>query len=456
MNREITLPPKRARTQSIMVRLRVVTPIYGGAAKPRQIDDIDVIRPASVRGHLRFWWRALHARDFDDPTALYLAERAIWGAAATSDEGGRSNVEIRITVHRDTLGERDLQSLKMASPDGYVLFPARGQTEGPSEAPRRIPGTEFDLELRLKAGAEYAHQVQDALQAWILFGGYGGRTRRGLGSLTIVGTSPNVTLPAAPTPAAIAKLFARDPFAPQEHSNCVASLGGAKLVTRPATNANDAWFAAIGWLKDFRQGNINLPEPLRARRPGADRKRPSISHWPEADKVRHFSQRGRLPWAHPPQHNTAAAWPRAEFGLPILGQFQKKHRDGKYWEHRNPPATEPKEFELVWYDGNFHNRLASPLILKPLPLTKGQFAAMALWLDRTPPKGYVALRGKPESKAPFGLLTAPGDTVYFPALKNKRSLQEAFFDWIDALGSSPARSPSSNPSNRPHHRGKRR
>src|SRR5690349_18748058 len=43
MNREISLPPKRTLTQSLRVRLKVVTPIYGGAAKPRTIDEIDVI-----------------------------------------------------------------------------------------------------------------------------------------------------------------------------------------------------------------------------------------------------------------------------------------------------------------------------------------------------------------------------------------------------------------------------
>ena len=39
----------------IDVRAEVVTPILGGSSQTRTIDDIDVIRPATVRGHLRFW-----------------------------------------------------------------------------------------------------------------------------------------------------------------------------------------------------------------------------------------------------------------------------------------------------------------------------------------------------------------------------------------------------------------
>jgi|GEM_PF-3130673 len=48
-----------AETCSFSVTIEVVTPILGGASRTREVDDVDIIRPATVRGHLRFWWRAL-------------------------------------------------------------------------------------------------------------------------------------------------------------------------------------------------------------------------------------------------------------------------------------------------------------------------------------------------------------------------------------------------------------
>lgn len=52
-------------------------------------------------------------------------------------------------------------------------------------APRRNPGTKFQFVAKLPATAET--EVGNALVAWVLFGGHGGRTRRGLGSKTSAG-----------------------------------------------------------------------------------------------------------------------------------------------------------------------------------------------------------------------------------------------------------------------------
>lgn len=41
-----------------------------------------------------------------------------------------------------------------------------------------MPGTQFRLTLIAAGSCET--EVKNALRAWILFGGYGGRTRRGL------------------------------------------------------------------------------------------------------------------------------------------------------------------------------------------------------------------------------------------------------------------------------------
>jgi CRISPR-associated protein Cmr1 len=109
----------------------------------------------------------------------------------------------------------------------------------------------------------------------------------------------------------------------------------------------------------------------------------------------------------------------------------------------NDPYDEPGAFELRWRVGNAeYDRLASPLILKALPLTDGSFVPCVLWLNRSHPTGAQAGLARPKQDrpsekevdlatvAPFDRLVANGDTACFSALANKSSLREAFLDWL--------------------------
>ncbi len=428
--------PRAARSgpelAKLCVTLEVVTPILGGSYQTRAIDDVDVIRAPSVRGHLRFWWRALYAAHYANADALYQRESALWGRAATED-GGRSAVELRVSVER--AGGTDNSEIRLypgqgqqATPGAYALWPARGETRtNTPAAPRRQPGTQFQLMLKVAGAETDKAEVRNALRAWILFGGYGGRARRGLGSLKVIGDA-EAWLPAAATRKALTNLFGFDIFAAPANAPCDTPwLAGAALhVGNKEPNAQKAWTTALDWLKEFRQGTTDLGQLGRAREPGtgkAQPNRPSISNWPEADKIRHLQNKTA---AHAPRHNATPAWPRAGFGLPIIGQFQTKGR-------HNEPYDEPGAFELRWRAGNVeHDRLASPLIVKALPLADGTFVPCALWLNRAYPAGEVVLRGANNSAAPFDRLVAPGDTACFSALAGKNSLRQAFLDWLHA------------------------
>jgi CRISPR-associated protein Cmr1 len=416
----------------ISVRVEVVTPILGGGFQTRTADEIDVIRAATVRGHLRFWWRALRGHEFGSPADLHAAESALWGCPAT-DEGGRSAVEIRVEVEQtstlDDSGIRLYDSKDgQATPGAYALWPARAETEKGQgrtpPTPRRTPGARF--QLTLIAPKDREGEIRSVVRAWILFGGYGSRTRRGLGSFKVVDDA-NAWLPRDATRDAFTALFGRDVFAPPRSSAVDAPwLAGASLhVGGTPTEAGQAWTTALDWLKEFRQGTSG-PLGVRAREPGTGKpqpRRPSISNWPEADKVRHLKGKTN---AHSPRHNTTPAWPRAGFGLPINGQFQKNARNGGRLD-------EPDGFELRWRsDSGEHDRLASPLIVKALPLADGTFVPCALWLNRAYPAGEVVLRGTGSSAAPFDRLVAPGDTARFSALDGKSTLRAAFLDWLRA------------------------
>lgn len=439
----------------ISVRIEVVTPILGGAALPRTVDEIDFIRTATIRGHLRSWWRALNGHRYERPEELYARESELWGRAA-GDEGGRSAIELRVGIEQ--AGKIDSSKIRLqrskegeATPGAYALWPAREEKkENRPTAPRRTPGTTFLLALT--APSAHIQDLENAVRAWLLFGGYGSRTRRGLGSFRVL-DAPRAWLPYAATRQELERLFGRDIFAaPGRSSNDVPRLAGAALhVGHAQRDAQTAWKTALEWLKEFRQGTSGNPGG-RAREPGADG-RPSISNWPEPDKIRQLSrpQKG-LPWAHKPRHNGQPAWPRAGFGLPIRGRFQGESRERRPgWKqgdkqrpfllwHELPPThanfgTEPGgDFEIAWRERNEeYDRLASPLIVKAMALANSEFVPCALWLNRAyPQNGEVVLRGVRNSVAPFDLLMDGGDTPRFSALAGKQSLREAFFDWLDA------------------------
>lgn len=435
------LPPRRGAATGarcdLAVRLRTVTPILGGGYRAGELDDVDIIRVPTVRGHLRFWWRALVAGRFASSRALYDAECRLWGGAGGGAEKApalRSSVDVRVEV--TSAGSTDGSDIAPNTVGGYALFPAR------SEQLRRRLGVAFTLTIAAPS-AEIA-TVRDAVKCWILFGGYGGRTRRGLGSLTVVGPEVSTWLPRSSEPLReeFARLFGDDLFAAPGDATQTPALAGAVVVALGGahTNGIDVWAAAVDTLRKFRQGvgpHAGAAAGTRAvpwaREPGGhnDPARPSISNWPEADKMRHLA--GRTV-AHPPRHNATPWWPRAGFGLPILGRFQTSRRGG------GAPYWEPPPFTLKWREAvagagyRVRERLASPLILKALPLADGRFVAIALWLHRAWPNGQVVLQfdGPPVagSAASFDRAAPPGDTPRFAPLVGMRTLRTAFFAWL--------------------------
>lgn len=428
------------------VAVKVVTPILGGGTQPRAVDDVDVIRVPTVRGHLRFWWRALYGHEFQTAEELFERESLLWGHAA-GEGGGRSAVRVQIQVEKTSDIDGEDSRLNdsregRATPGAYALWTARaererGQIRKPA-APRYRPGIRFRLGITVPVIHEAT--IRNTVRAWVVFGGYGSRTRRGLGSFTVV-EDVESWLPRGTARDAFTELFGTDIFAtPVRQPGDVPWLAGAALYVGTGNAVNDAtaaWSAALDWLREFRQGTSGDPGN-RAREPGrgmVQPQRPSLTNWPEPDKIRHLCGKTK---GHSPRHNNKPAWPRAGFGLPIVGQFQKRGR-------QNEPLDEPGPFQLRWRlpkpnePGEFeeYDRLASPLIVKALPLADGTFAPGALWLNRAYPRGgevvlYVQNELVEPSAAPFGRLVAPGDKPRFAALAGKESLRVAFLDWLKA------------------------
>jgi CRISPR-associated protein Cmr1 len=127
--------------------------------------------------------------------------------------------------------------------------------------------------------------------------------------------------------------------------------------------------------------------------------------------------------------------------LPIIGRFQRTPRGGGASYHEPPDFTlkwrerGPRERDEDVSERRPRERLASPLILKALPLANGRFVAIALWLHRAWPEGDVVLvigsGAIRNSAARFDTLEANGEESWFTPLAGKTTLRSAFFDWLE-------------------------
>lgn len=438
------------RVEEVRLTLRTITPILGGGHQTRTVDEVDFIRVPSIRGGLRFWWRALYGGEFASSQDLYKAEVELWGGLLkpeTKREPSvvRSPVEVRV----DGVVMSAESTEAMVATEMYAFWPAF-VPQGSPAAPRRVPGMEFGLSLRFPA--ERSKEVTNALRAWLLFGGYGGRSRRGAGSVTVKEGTGGVAawLPSSLERKSLAQHFGGDILAPERAFlfGDLPQLGGATLsVGIPHKDALKVWRDALAWLRDFRQGAAKsrvatpVSDTARDYNPGRGQAAAGRSFWPEADKVRRLSGNG--PWAHAPRYNATPLWPRAGFGLPIVGKFQQQAAKGSP-SYQNP---EPREFKLIWQDDreNLHDRLASPLIAKAVPLADGTFVPIWLWLNRSDPKGgkvgvVLGNASRGVGFAPFDLLTADGDAALYAPLDTQavkgapagQRLRRAFMDWLNS------------------------
>jgi CRISPR-associated protein Cmr6 len=184
--------------------LELVTPAFLAGAN-QQAEDCD-LRPATLRGLLRWWWRTMHA-GFVDVATLRAMEAAIWG---DTKSGGAVKVDVTPIATRQ-VGLYDKWAHANMSPEAkrgvhgipggnsqkttqglwYASFgmdeTSRGQRR---QRAFRSPGEQWNVRLicRGTANGLPANRVLEQAQAalWLLchFGGAGSKSRKGFGSLT--------------------------------------------------------------------------------------------------------------------------------------------------------------------------------------------------------------------------------------------------------------------------------
>lgn len=177
--------------------LTLATPAFLAGAS-QQKEDCD-LRPATLRGLLRWWWRTMHAAHLDRKTLRQL-EAAVWGDAG-SGSGSGSPVRIAVDFVRgdDTdqysKGDPQFQTLRKP-PQKHTqgLFYASYGMDDDRDKPRRWyrpAGCVWSTTLTARSGKfrdvtlaanEVLGQANAALWLLTKYGGVGSRSRKGFGS----------------------------------------------------------------------------------------------------------------------------------------------------------------------------------------------------------------------------------------------------------------------------------
>ncbi len=419
MRKHLGSPPEVTPQQPAAVITQVreyelITPLFGGGVVPAEADPITIIRGSEIRGHLRFWWRACRGGQYGgNLTAIKQAEDALWGAASTKQGGGPSQVQIEASMisrvaHQAPFAfnkEGKVRPQEDVAP-AYAAFPLQpSDKDTRARVPFKTVCSNVSFKLIISFPSARREEVEATLRMWETFGGIGARTRRGFGALRLVSVDGvrNTDLPPSTTEGAVAWIrhqleqFVVVGTYPQG----MPYLTSTSLfkITSSSQNAMDAWGNLIRKLASFRQAR-NGP---RGR-----------SYWPEPEAIRQIT--GRRYSKHQPL-NHPRKFPRAAFGLPIIFHFKDAYK-GEPEDQTLQGAQEEKE------------RLASPLILRPLVCKDNRAVGLALLLEgsRIPPPGGIILDSDPTTIVNTQL--TPAEARAIPVLQGQTDVLLAFMNYL--------------------------
>ena len=356
----------------------LITRLFGGGARAREIDGVSWLRSSAVKSALRAWWRAGHAHDFPSLASLREREEKIFGASGIFDaEGwpqkGPGLLEVESRSVQGSAAEEYRES--QSSVINYALFPASGMGQLPARLVAPSDRTSSILTLRSRSSKDQdLEAILDGLRLWLVLGGAGARTRRGVGALAVaeVGKARELGIP---TTAAELRTFLKKHCQRRALSPSLAGVFSLARTRRifigpPQATGEEAQKRLLTVLRGARQDR----ETSTSNRWGGR------SRWPEADSIR-LKAVPRRSWVHAPNPANAGKYPRAALGLPIVVHY------------KTPPA-EPDDHHILaalpagekWTK---LDRYTSPLILRPVRVWENgrvQYVPVAVFTDCTLPR----------------------------------------------------------------------
>ena len=144
--------------ETVTVRCRLITPMYGGGVRPGEVDTEMPIRASAVRGQQSFWWRLLHATGLP-PREGFSLECSLWGGIRKS--GSRASLVTLRVKSRAVRASELVRKGETGTLPRYALIPER------NEDPRLLrDGFEFDVVLQFSRASspDQMEQVLDTLR----------------------------------------------------------------------------------------------------------------------------------------------------------------------------------------------------------------------------------------------------------------------------------------------------
>lgn len=199
--------------KTLSASFEIVTPMFIGGSDQQTAQ----LRPSSLKGALRFWWRALNwsrvcALHGSDQNAalrqLHADESRLFGHAATDNGGGQGVFLMQVS---DLSVKEQKQPFGTGFDNGilYLLGQGLGSFRDGNHClrPGLAAGGSFDLRLLFRPGISQGDiaSVVQAVQAFGLLGSLGSRARHGMGSVALTRlSSEGLDLPAWIVPTTVA------------------------------------------------------------------------------------------------------------------------------------------------------------------------------------------------------------------------------------------------------------
>lgn len=441
-------PPTGRAAFAVTIPLKTITPIVGGGVEPGEPDAVDPVRLPSVRGMLRWWWRALFHGSEESAATLFNREIALWGGVSDDEAVGSRKSRVRPSIVVRHEGElvrghhrRGATGSLSPVPDwspldqrlAYALFPLqlskdeRAQHRGAASAPtnelRR--NVRFDLQVEVwpqQPGSQEAsgvtrdierdvEEVLLAVLAWVHFGGIGARTRRGFGALAFDGeVDLHGTVPGKVRSLhrqGVAELWKQLQAASRPGSRL---RGAMALAGDSQASAERAQADEVATLQEFRQA-IGTAR-ARSSRPEASPRQPGHSHWPEPTALRQLAGSG-AEWL---QSSPASdrCFPRAAFGLPIEVKFKDRVDERADASVRSEQTT----------------RWCSPVLLRPVSVSDRSYQPVLLLLRGEQPAAVSVHMSNGRHRLPVKGVGPAKDVIRDYLQRADGDAAEAYFLWL--------------------------
>lgn len=226
---------------------RIVTPMFLGGADPAREAEL---RVPSIKGALRFWWRALMWGKVKDIADLHRREAELFGS---SDEGqSRFLMRLEAAVTEANVVQENWPQAQWQRYTGYGL-------RDKGERCFLKPGREFTVHFHLRrCSDEQSAQLLAAVQLFGLLGGLGARSRKGWGSVTLSKLDGAAwQCPAMPEQwkQTVQSIVPQPP----SRSAAYSAFTQAARWNSGATKPNSA--AAQQWLGQLYQGHVKSTDP---------------------------------------------------------------------------------------------------------------------------------------------------------------------------------------------------